>query len=159
MVYLVHFGISCWPASVLILNFSDHYQKHQGSQAWWHFSVIPVLGSPRQEDKGFEASLSYIVSSRPAWATKWHSVSKIKKSKRKKYVSTLTRECVWLWEWSECVGRGAAWEVLSQARPPQVNSDTQRGKGFWDGTIFLKKYLVSAQWIICHPLGCSVNQR
>jgi hypothetical protein len=31
-------------------------------------SVIPALGRQRQEDLKFEASLDYIVSSRPAWA-------------------------------------------------------------------------------------------
>jgi hypothetical protein len=31
-------------------------------QAWWHTSVIPALGRPKQEDCEFEVSLGYIVS-------------------------------------------------------------------------------------------------
>jgi hypothetical protein len=33
MVWMAQFEISHLPASMLILNFSDNYQKHQESQA------------------------------------------------------------------------------------------------------------------------------
>jgi hypothetical protein len=34
--------------------------------AWWYTPVIPELKRWRQEDREFEASLAYLVSSRPA---------------------------------------------------------------------------------------------
>jgi hypothetical protein len=40
--------------------------------------LIPALGIRRQEDQEFEASLGYIVSSRPAWAIKQDLVYKKK---------------------------------------------------------------------------------
>lgn len=39
-------------------------------QAWWHSPVIPILGRWRQEAQQFKVVLSYIVSSRLAWATR-----------------------------------------------------------------------------------------
>lgn len=133
-------SVSHLPASVLILSFSDHYQKHQGSQAWWHIPVIPVLGSLRQEVGCFDASLGYIVSSRPAWATKWHPVSKIKKEKEiRKYPYT------WKWVCSslECGSGQSALQLPETYFPrpgfPRQTCDTQRGKGFWGGTLKKKK--------------------
>jgi hypothetical protein len=37
---------------------------------------LPVSGRLRKEDHQFEATLSYIMSSRPAWVTQWDHVSK-----------------------------------------------------------------------------------
>jgi hypothetical protein len=37
------FGISTLPASVVILYFSNHLRKYQGSKAWWCVSVISAL--------------------------------------------------------------------------------------------------------------------
>jgi hypothetical protein len=37
--------------------------------AWWWMPIIPALGSLKQEDDKFEASLDYIVSLKQAWAT------------------------------------------------------------------------------------------
>jgi hypothetical protein len=34
-----------------------------------HLPIIPALRGLKQEDQEFEASLGYIVSSKPAWAT------------------------------------------------------------------------------------------
>lgn len=44
--------------------------KDEGSTlAWWCLPIIPVIGRLRWEDEKFDASLDYIVSSRPTWAT------------------------------------------------------------------------------------------
>jgi hypothetical protein len=43
--------------------------------------VIPALGRVKQEDHNFEASLGYIVSSRPAWTVR-PPISKKKKEKK-----------------------------------------------------------------------------
>jgi hypothetical protein len=47
-----------------------HILKMLGeSQVWWYRSIIPALGSLRQEDEEFGTSTSYIKSSRPACGT------------------------------------------------------------------------------------------
>jgi hypothetical protein len=43
---------------------------------------MEALGRLRQEDQEFKASLSYVVSSRPAWATGQHVVLKNKTNKK-----------------------------------------------------------------------------
>jgi hypothetical protein len=48
--------------------------------------LIPALGIRRQEDQEFEASLGYIVSSRPAWAIKQDLVYK-KKRENGRYIA------------------------------------------------------------------------
>lgn len=146
MAWMVQFGISHLPASTLILNLSDHYRNHQGSWAWWHTPIIPVFGSLRQEDGGFEASLSDTL------------FQKLKK--KKKYVSTLTCESGRAHLSVEVVGM--PWLPEKWFLRPgflRQTCDTQRGKGFWDETTFKNKYLVSVLGIFCHPSGCSVNQR
>jgi hypothetical protein len=40
---------TCWAA----------VKCRHNSEAWWHMSVNPALGSQRQEDLKFEASLGY----------------------------------------------------------------------------------------------------
>lgn len=35
----------------------------------WHMPAIPSLSRMGQEDQGFNARLSYIVSTKPVWAT------------------------------------------------------------------------------------------
>jgi hypothetical protein len=52
------------------------------SRARWWKSVIPALGRLSQEDRVFQAGLSYIRSSRPVWR-KILSQNKRKKKKKK----------------------------------------------------------------------------
>lgn len=44
----------------------SHYHKSKMTQVWWSISVIPVLGSLRQEDGcRFKASQDHMVNSGP----------------------------------------------------------------------------------------------
>lgn len=53
-------------------------RRQKFNQTGWWTSVTPAFGRLKQKDWELEASLGYLVSSRPAWAIKQNSVRKKK---------------------------------------------------------------------------------